>query len=118
MTGTEGWVTFRTTNLRGTPEFFKVTHCLPLIGGPRRGAHVETMRFNPTIESETTEFDTRDTLPATISIKRSQTTPHDFLMEFQSVNNNTLLDDSLTQYRLKGVPLLKPEQVERRLGQR
>lgn len=84
MTGTEGWVAFRTTNLSGTSEYFKVTHCLPY-WGPKRGAQVEAMRYDPTIVPGTTEFDTRDTTPATISINRFMFSPHDDVAEFQSL---------------------------------
>lgn len=84
MTGTEGWVAFRTTNLSGTSEFFKVSHWLPY-WAPRRGAQVEAMRFDPTIVPGTTEFDTRDTSSATISIKRTSFSPHDGVAELQSL---------------------------------
>ncbi|RWO54662.1 hypothetical protein [Mesorhizobium sp.] len=85
MTGTEGWVAFRTTNTSGTSEFFKISHFLPY-WSPRRGASVETMRFDPTIAPGSGEFDTRDTTPATISVKRTNFfSPHDELAEAQSL---------------------------------
>lgn len=84
MTGTEGWVAFRTTNLSGTSEYFKVTHYLPY-WGPRRGAQVDAMRYDPTIVPGSAEFDTRDMTPPTISIKRQQFSPHDDLAEVQSL---------------------------------
>ena len=84
MTGTEGWVIFRTTNLSGTTEFFKISHFLPY-WSPRRGAGVEATRFDPRLVPGTTEFDTRDMSPATIAVKRHFSTPHDELAEVQSL---------------------------------
>ncbi|MFU0507157.1 hypothetical protein [Pseudaminobacter sp. NGMCC 1.201702] len=85
MTGTEGWVLFRTTNTSGTTEFFKISHYLPY-WSPRRGAGFEAMRFDPRISPGTAEFDTRDMTPATISVKRTNlSSPHDELAEAQSL---------------------------------
>ena len=84
MTGTEGWVVFRTTNASGTTEFFKVSHFLPY-WAPRRGAGVEAMRFDPRLSPGSAEFDTRDRSPAEITIKRSHHSPHDELAEVQSL---------------------------------
>jgi hypothetical protein len=85
MTGTQGWVAFRTTNLSGTTEFFKITHILPY-WSPRSGAGVEAMRYDPTIAPGPTEFDTRDKSPASISVKTlNQYSPHDEVAEVQSL---------------------------------
>ncbi|WP_152530623.1 hypothetical protein [Paraburkholderia dilworthii] len=84
MTGTEGWVAFSTTNLSGETEYFKVSHWLPY-WAPRRGAQAEAMRFDPRTVPGSTEFDTRDTSPATVSIKRESFSPHDDIAEFQSL---------------------------------
>jgi hypothetical protein len=85
MTGTEGWVVFSTTSTSGSSEFFKITHWLPY-WAPRRGAGVETMRFDPRLMPGSTEFDTRDTSPATITVKRTNAfSPHDDLAEVQSL---------------------------------
>ena len=85
MTGTEGWVIFRTTNATGTTEFFKISHYLPYWSA-RRGAGVEAMRFDPRISPGTTAFDTRDMTPASITVKRTNlSSPHDPLAEVQSL---------------------------------
>ena len=72
------------TNLSGTTEFFKIYHFLPY-WSPRRGAGVEAMHFDPRLVPGTTEFDTRDMSPATISVKRHFSTPHDELAEVRSL---------------------------------
>src|SRR5262245_11513353 len=84
MTGTEGWVIFRTTDIGGMTEFFKISHFLPY-WSPRRGAGVEAMRFDPRIQPGSAEFDTRDKTPAVITIKQSSFSPHDELAEVQSL---------------------------------
>ena len=83
MTGTEGWVTFRTTNTAGAAEWFIVRHWLPY-WAPKTGAEAKAMRYDPSVEIGEGEFDDRDKTPPTIGLSSGEFSPHSGMAEFQS----------------------------------